>query len=250
LGLATYDTQVGAAVANVAGTGQFGNGYLTSLGASRDSAAAFLGSWSPLPLLNGSDPLYGGGFTEDVPWPGEALQVGLVAGAEDVQWALDAQQWRDAHQMAADIMPLTASGAARGGAPMPLLLQLSRGDGVAANTLQHHFVTNGKLKSRTCLVQFDLEPAFDAQWALLGLDPGTARHMALGLPHNGDPSNPAGRIPDDLRQQLVDFLASGGGLPTDPDDAQDSPYSGDVFEVPIGAKSLMEIASDPGFSGP
>ncbi len=247
LGIAAYDTQVGAAVANVAGSGQFGNGYLTALGTSRESAAGFLASWQPVPLLNGSDPLWGGGFTEDVPWPGEPLQVGLVPGAEEIQWALDAQQWRDAHQMAADLMPLAASGEARGGAPMPLLYQMSRGDGLSANTLQRHLVTSGELEDRTCLVRFDLEPDFDSQWALFGFEPGTARHMALGLPHSGDPLNLAGRIPDDLRQQLADFLSSAGSVLDDPDAEPGNPYSGDVFEVPISPASLVDIASDPGF---
>jgi hypothetical protein len=247
LGIAAYDTQVGAAVANVAGSGQFGNGFLTALGTSRESAAGFLSTWQPLSLLNGSDPLWGGGFTEDVPWPGEPLQIGLVAGAEDIQWALDAQQWRDAHQMAADLMPLTESGDARGGAPMPLLYQMSRGDALSANTLQRHLVTSGGLEDRTCLVRFDLEPDFDSQWALFGFEPGTARHMALGLPHSGDPLNLAGRIPDDLRQQLADFLASAGGVLDDPDTEPGNPYSGNVFEVPISPASLVDIASDPGF---
>ncbi len=247
LGIATYDTEVGVCVANVPGMGHFGNGYLTALGASRDSAGALLATWLPASLLNGPDPQWGGGFTEDVPWPGEPVQIGLVPGAEEIQWALDAQQWRDAHQMAAAIMPLTANGEARGGTPMPLLLQLSRGDGVAANTLQYHLIKSGELEDRACLVQFDLEPSFDSLWGLFGFAPGAARHSALALPHTGDPLNLAGRLSDDLRQQLVDFLASGGGVFGDPDAEADSPYTGDVFEVPISAASLLELASDPAF---
>lgn len=246
-GVATYATEVGVAVANVAGTGQFASGYLTPLGGSREAAAVFLERWEPTSLLNGDHPVYGGGFDEDVPWPGEPVQIGLVDGAEEIQQAFDAQQWLAGHLVAASFLPLAATGEARGGTPMPLLYQIARGDGVSANTLQYHFVVNGELEERTCAVQLDAEPAFDLGWGLLGLDPETARHLVFILPHSGDPSDLASRIPDDLREQAVQFLASGGDTLVDPDPAPPDPYDGDVFEVPIRPETLEAMKSDPGF---
>jgi hypothetical protein len=55
-----------------------------------------------------------------------------------------------------------------------------------------------------------------------------------------------GRIADDGRRQLVEFLRTGGATIIDPDPAG-TRYAGNVFEVPISPTTLDEIEADPGF---
>ena len=212
-------------------------GYFPRLGLRWDAAADLA---ARIPALTNApssdDPL---AFDEDVPLKDQAVQIGLVEGAEPIQKAFDFELWRHAYKAIPSYARALKDGSLRG-LPAPHFLQVVRGDTWGINPIQWLHVKAGDLLDQTEIIRLDVEPGFDADFDWL--DAGFARHIMLGLPYSGNPgSDIGGHICHLAREQIALWLKSAGTVVTDPDSGSDI-FAGDVFEYPISNDVFAQMA--------
>jgi hypothetical protein len=229
-------------------------GYMPQITSARPRHSIIFSLRQP-PLINGDSPKWGGGFNEDIPLPGRAVQVGLADGADDIQKALDREHWLTLERINIPYLPyiLQNSKLHQAKEPKKYMMQFAIGDDRALNMRTAQAIEHGKLQDVTTVLRLERDVGFDDPWLtppLTGELVHAARHVYIGFPYeeldSGEPYV-QGEIAELAREQIAEFFASSGENIIDPDPNGDI-FGDDVFEVPIQPATLDLCERDPGFS--
>jgi hypothetical protein len=166
-------------------------------------------------------------FTEDIPWRGEPVQVGLVEGAEAIHAFIDRARWA--------ATPMNAAAYANRYAVLgkKVMVQVARGDAAVNNPSTADLIREGGLQSSSCLVwprRSKWESQISGSW--LG-----SIHVFSFMPYIGPNWHP-GVIGQGARDQISAWISSRGTALYDPDSSGNLFGQGDVFEVPISDESM------------
>ena len=238
------DPHIAAGAAVVAGSPR-SLGYYPQITSARTRHAMKLRLRTPS-LANGEAPVWKGGFNEDIPLPGKPVQIGLAAGAEGIQKALDREHWLTLEEISIPYLAHVRRGSIPGVKPKKYMMQFARGDDRCLNVRSVQQMVHAELQDVTTIVRLDNEPAFDKAF---GKFAHAARHVYFGIPDYQryfGMSYVPGRIGELAREQVAVFLASGGRKLIDPD-ADETVFAGNVFEVPVQQSTVEVLWGDPGY---